>query len=162
MIRRPIPLARSLPILVAFSALSCSESPTEPPPDSAECANKQATFEVVTPPVTFNDVGTLTTTSCKLGRGSYADRWELIVPATVDIEVSLTSDEFDAYIVLRNADDDQIGSDDDTGVGGFNSGNAFLAGRLQAGTYYIMATTYDDDEVGDYALSIAVEPIDVP
>lgn len=154
-------LVRPFSLLFALGALACADGPTEPPPDSAECANKQATFTVVAPPVTFEEVGTLTVTSCKLGRGSYADRWELIVSATVDIDVSLTSEEFDAYIILRDADDEQIASDDDSGIGGFNSGNARLAGRLQAGTYYIMTTTLDDEAVGDYALAITVNAIPV-
>lgn len=152
----PAPIA----LLLALGTLSCDDGPTAPP-DSPECANIQATFNVVSPPVTFDEVGTLTDLSCKLGRGTWADRWELVVPATVDIEVSLVSDEFDAFIILRNDEDERIGSDDDSGIGGFNSGNALLAGRLSAGTYYIMATTYEAGEVGDYSLSITVNPIPI-
>jgi hypothetical protein len=156
------PFHRPLALVLALVTLSCDGGPTAPPPDSAECATKQATFTVVAPPVTFDEVGTLTEVSCKLGRGSWADRWELIVPATVDIEVSMVSDDVDAYLILRNDEEERIGSDDDSGIGGFNSGNALLAGRLAAGTYYIMATTYESGQVGNYSLSITVDPIFIP
>jgi hypothetical protein len=150
-------LARPAVLFLALATLSCEGDggPTGPP-DSAECANTQATFTIVAPPVTFDEIGTLTTASCKLGRGSYADRWELIVPNAVDVDISLTSDDFDAYIYLRNSSEDVIGSDDDGGSGGFNDGNSRLAGRIQPGTYYIMTTTFNDDAVGNYALSVAV------
>lgn len=152
-------LHRPLTALLALTALSCSDGPTAPEPDSPECANIQATFTVVAPPVTFDEIGTLATTSCLLGRGTYADRWELIVPAIVDIEVNLTSDELDAFIILRNDENKNIGSDDDSGIGGFNSGNAQLAGRLQPGTYYIMTTTFAAGQVGAYALSVEVTAV---
>jgi hypothetical protein len=151
-----------LVLLLALATLSCEGDGPTAPPDSPECATSQATFTVVAPPVTFDEVGTLTAASCKLGRGSYADRWELVVPAAVDIEIDMTSEDVDSFIILRNADDEKIGSDDDGGIGGFNSGNSRLAGRIQAGTYYIMTTTFNDDAVGDYSLSVNVIPIPIP
>lgn len=154
-------LSRPFALLLSFATLSCKGDGPTAPPDSAECATTQATFTVVTPPVEFNEVGTLTTASCRLGRGSYADRWELVVPTTVDIEIYMSSDDVDSFIYLRNSEDEKLASDDDTGDGGFNDGNALLAGRLQAGTYYIMTTTYHDDAVGDYSLSVSVIPIPV-
>jgi hypothetical protein len=154
-------LSRPFALLLALTTLSCEGGGPTAPPDSAECATTQATFTVVAPPVEFAEVGTLTVASCKLGRGSYADRWELVVPAAMNVDISLTSDDFDALIYLRNSEDEKIGSDDDGGVGGFNSGNARLTGVLQAGTYYIMTTTFDDDAVGDYALTINVTPLPI-
>jgi hypothetical protein len=84
------------------------------------------------------------------------------VPATVDIEVGMISDDVDAFIILRNSDGDQIGSDDDAGDGGFNDGNSILAGRLQAGTYFLMMTTYAAGQVGDYSFSIEVNAPAIP
>lgn len=153
-------LTRPLALLMTLGTLSCDDGPTAPP-DSPECATKQATFTVVAPPVTFDEIGTLTELSCKLGRGTWADRWELIVPATVNIEIGLASDDFDAFIILRNDEDKRIGSDDDSGIGGFNSGNAVLAGRLVAGTYYIMATTFESGQVGDYSLTVEITPVPI-
>ena len=151
------PVSRSLALALALATLSCKESPTAPP-DSAECANLQATFNVLALPANFAEVGTLTTASCKLSRGSYADVWEIIVPSAVSIVIDMASVDMDAFIILRNSDGENIGSDDDSGP----ETDAQLDGVLQAGTYYILTTTFGDDVVGSYSLNIAVNPVPPP
>ena len=143
--------SRAAVLLLAASTLSCEKDPTRPP-DSAECATTQATWTINSNPASVNEAGTLTTASCKLSRGSYADRYELVLNVAALVEIKLDSDDFDAYVVVRNSDDEYMTSDDDGGV----ETNSRLQFTMQPGTYYIMASAWyeTDADIGNYSVTV--------
>jgi hypothetical protein len=68
------------------------------------------------------------------------------------VVIDLMSSDFDAYLVLRDADGRTVGSDDDSGEGQ----NARLrAAVLRDGTYRIIATAVGDSARGRYTLSVS-------
>lgn len=144
-----------LPLLATLA--SCDNGPTQPP-DSAACATAAGTLTIASTPVTENEVGILDASSCLLGRGSYADRWEFVLTEAADIEILVHSDDFDPFLILRDANDRYITADDDNGP----DLDARLAFAIAAGTYYIFPTTYLDGAVGNYTLTINATAVPVP
>lgn len=94
--------------------------------------------------------GSLTTSSCRRGDGSYADVYRLVVPTARTVTLTMRSGAFDAYLSLRDAADNAVDSDDDGGSGT----DARLSVRLQAGTYYIFTNTLHRDATGDYTIQV--------
>ena len=64
--------------------------------------------------------------------------------------ISLTSTDFDAFLVVRDSIGAVLATDDDSG-GGFNS---LISRNFAAGTYEIQASTFGEGETGDDALSL--------
>ncbi len=112
--------------------------------------------------------GALSTTDCRSPvRGSisephYADRYSFSASAGQQVAISLTSAEveleaeFDTYLYLIGPGGSVITEDDDSGEG-FNSripsGSGFFT-LPSSGTYSIEATSFGDDETGNYTLSL--------
>jgi hypothetical protein len=76
------------------------------------------------------------------------DRYQITGEAGQEIEVSLSSDVFDAYLVLQNAQGESI-ADNDDGDGSHSVLNVVLP---ETGTYDLIATGYNMDSVGAYSL----------
>lgn len=76
------------------------------------------------------------------------DRYQITGEAGQEIEVSLSSDIFDAYLILQNAKGESIAENDD-GDGSHSILNAVLP---ETGTYDLIATGYNIDSVGAYNL----------
>jgi hypothetical protein len=66
-------------------------------------------------------------------------------------QIDMTSDDFDAFLFLTDANGQQLDMDDDSG-GNLNSQIQFTA--PEDGLYRIAATSYDGDETGPYTLRI--------
>lgn len=81
--------------------------------------------------------------------GSFVDLWyfELTQPSTVTVDLS--SDDFDAYLWLDNADFVNLAEDDDSGT----DTDARIQITLDPGTYFILANNYPDAD-GVYTLSV--------
>jgi hypothetical protein len=90
--------------------------------------------------------------SCVLPNNRLADPWELTLSATTSLRIDLMSSEFDAFLVLEDANGSVIDMDDDSGAG-FNSR---IQRALDAGRYRILATTYAPGMRGSYELSVQV------
>jgi hypothetical protein len=72
---------------------------------------------------------------------------------TTDVIISLSSSDFDAYLILARVESGSlvaVAEDDDSG-GGLNSQ---LAVQLPPATYLILASTFDPGETGSYSLSL--------
>ncbi len=137
--------------LLALVTLSCEKSITEPP-DSASCGLSVGTVTIASAPGNSSTSGALTSSSCKLGRGSYADRYQFVLGAMASVDILVSSTDFDAFLILRDNSDKLITSDDDFGP----DTDARLNFPMNAGTYYILATTFEDDVVGNYTVTITV------
>ncbi len=144
--------ARLFTVLLAGASVACEEGGVTLPPDSPACNANTAVVTIASAPGSYNAAGTLTAASCKLGRGSFADRYELNLGVNANVDIVVSSTDFDAFLVLRDAGDNGITSDDDFGPGS----DARLNFAFAAGKYYILATTYEDDIVGDYTVTITV------
>jgi hypothetical protein len=78
--------------------------------------------------------------------------WALQADAGQRVQVDLTSSDFDAFLILRDANGLVLGSDDDGGDGR----NARLHAVLpRAGTYQIVATAVGASASGAYTLSVS-------
>ncbi len=68
------------------------------------------------------------------------------------IDVSMSSDDFDTYLVVYGPDGEEIASDDDSGQGL----NSLINGLVlpQSGTYTIEARSFRDGGSGDYVLTL--------
>jgi hypothetical protein len=96
--------------------------------------------------------GTIGYTSCQYLDGTFADIYQVQLTSSTTIDLRLNSIDFDAYLVLLDAQGNLVDQDDDSGGGT----NARITGLLGAGTYYVVAKPNGDyTDVGNYTLSLA-------
>ena len=93
--------------------------------------------------------------------GAYARFYAFTLEADAELQIDLTSEE-DTYLFLlngagRDGSIEHENDDVDAAAGDFNSR---IADTLVAGTYTIEATTYDAGAIGEFTLTIGVEPAD--
>jgi hypothetical protein len=93
--------------------------------------------------------GTLSTTDCTLEGTRYADPWRLSLSAATTVQLDLTSNDFDAFLILEDAHGGLLAQDDDGGDG-YNSRLLFT---FEPGDYRVVATSYGGHSVGAYQLS---------
>ena len=90
---------------------------------------------------------------CQLDDASYFDVYALTGSAGDSIEIVLRSTAFDAYLVLSDVDEGQLGHDDDSG-GGPNGTDAALTVVFDvAATVLVIANSFEAFESGPYVLS---------
>lgn len=136
------------PVLIALltSALvACDDVPTSPPTDSLACNTTVGTVGIGS-----TVTGVLSPESCRFADGTRADRWRLVLDAAAIITIDMISDDVDSYLIIRKSDGTLIAQDDEGGI----SPDARITHGFAAGTYYIIANTYYQDEYGGYTLSI--------
>lgn len=99
--------------------------------------------------------GSLTSSDPSTTNGYSADAFCLTVPANQQVAITMTSSSIDPYLILINPGGQKIAENDDGGAGTnaripADSGYYTLT---QAGTYVILATTYNGAN-GSYSLSV--------
>lgn len=94
--------------------------------------------------------GELTSTSCLVPDGSFADPWLLTLPEPATVEIDLTSPDFAPFLIVSDMEDEWIAWDED----GAPDGSSELTVELEAGSYKVWANTYFPGEMGAYGLSI--------
>ncbi len=142
----PAPRLRfALPLLLSATLAACDETPTSPPSDSLACNTTVGTVDVGD-----QVTGILTPESCRFADGTYADRWRIVLDSAMIITIDMESDAVDPFLIIRNADGLLLAQDDDGG----GSPNARITHGFAAGTYYIIANTYYQNELGGYVLTI--------
>jgi hypothetical protein len=106
--------------------------------------------------------GTLATTSCQYGDGTFADIYSLMLASATPVDLLLASTDFDAYLVVLDAQGNVVAQDDDSGGGT----NAEVVQALSAGTYYVVAKPLAYYySIGNYTLTLnqaAVTPTVTP
>lgn len=97
--------------------------------------------------------GTLAITSCQYVDGAFADIYSLTLAAATPVGLLLVSTDFDASLVVLDAEGDVVAQDDsDTGA------NAEIVQTLPPGTYWVVAKPLaNSDSVGNYTLTL-VQP----
>lgn len=141
-----LPRRGTLIALLALTALTaaCDDSPTAP----GESLSCNTTVGNLSPGDTVT--GVLTRQSCRLTDGSYADRWRLVLGASAVLTLDMLSDDVDSYLIVRDASGTEIVANDD-GAGG---SDARITYGFAAGTYYILANTFYQDEFGGYTIIV--------
>jgi hypothetical protein len=137
---RPLLLA-----LLSSTLLACDDGVTAPPTDSIACNTTVGTIDL-----SETVTGVLTPESCRFADGTRADRWRIVLDSAAIITIDMTSDDVDPFLMIRHADGTLIAQDDDGG----GSPDARITIGLAAGTYYIVANTYYQDEYGGYTLAV--------
>lgn len=93
--------------------------------------------------------GVLSTTDCVIEGQWYSDTWTMVLESTTTVQVDLTSDAFDTFLIVENEDGIGIAQDDDGGSGL----NSRLVHTFGPGQYRVVATSYFPGETGAYQLS---------
>lgn len=112
-------------------------------PVSADLSPRQGQPAVVS--------GQLSTSDCEWPR-AYTDRYRLHVGQAASVTIDLTSSRLDTWLSLSDANGTHIVSDDDGGAGL----NSQISRALDAGTYYVDASTYDTGSTGAYELRVSL------
>lgn len=100
--------------------------------------------------------GSLATTDCDFGDGTFVDLYQVTSNAQVNHAFSLTSAAFDTYLWVFSSDGQRVlAASDDVGQGNTNSGLRLLA---PPGSYIVAANSYDVGEVGPYTFSSTNTP----
>ena len=112
-------------------------------------------------PITIGQTvnGNLTTSACPLGDGTFYDPYSFNGTAGQRVAVSMTSSQFDTFLILNRPDGSTFTVDDDGG-GGTNSrippGSGFVTLPV-TGTYTIWANAFDQSNTtGSYSLTLSV------
>ncbi|HEX3251486.1 MAG TPA: PQQ-binding-like beta-propeller repeat protein [Pyrinomonadaceae bacterium] len=103
--------------------------------------------------------GNLTKNACPLGDGTFYDAYSFSGTEGQRVAVSMTSGDFDTFLILNRPDGTPLASDDDGG-GATNSrippGSGFIT-LPTTGTYTIWANAFDAaDTTGAYSLTLSV------
>jgi hypothetical protein len=99
--------------------------------------------------------GRITLGSCQYPDATFADMYRFQLAADTNIDLLLTSGDFDAALILLDAKGNTIDLDDDGGGGS----NARITHMLAAGTYFVVAKAATDyTAAGGYTLALAQLP----
>jgi hypothetical protein len=98
--------------------------------------------------------GLLTSASCVLPDGRFADPWHFNVGSAMSLRIDMVSAQVDPYLIITDLDGRILAQDDDGGAGF----NARVIHHFAAGGYIAWATTYDIGETGSYQLSVQPPP----
>jgi Bacterial pre-peptidase C-terminal domain len=94
--------------------------------------------------------GVLMYTGCQYTDSTFADFYQISLPADGPLDIRLDSSDFDAYLVLLDSKGAVIAEDDDSG----GNTNARITTALSAGTYTIVAKPFGDyTSHGKYTLT---------
>jgi outer membrane protein assembly factor BamB len=102
--------------------------------------------------------GNLTTGDCPLGDGTFYDPYSFTATAGQQVAISMTSSQFDTFLILNRPDGSVLSVDDDGG-GGTNSripGGAGFITLPVSGTYTIWANAFSpSNTTGSYSLTLS-------
>jgi len=108
---------------------------------------------ITTPAVTLaagqNVSGSLVTSDCLVGQGSYGKMYRISLTATTSLQLDLSSGAFDPLMTLVDAGGNLLASDDNGGGGT----SARITRTLTAGTYYVTATSAIPATTGAFSLT---------
>jgi serine protease Do len=139
-------LARCLALAVLPAAAACGDDPTEPETGPACSATTPLTAIAVGQTLT----GALGATDCLLGNGSSADLYGLTVATARSVQIDMTSTTVDAYLLVVDPAGNVLDQDDDDGGGT----DARVTLSLPAGTFTVVATSFEPRETGGYTLRV--------
>ena len=96
--------------------------------------------------------GNLTTTSSGRTAEGVADVYQIVTEGPGTLEIEMASGDFDAFLALRDARDNRLAANDNSG----GTTNSRIAADLPAGSYSVVASTMD--RAGGYNISYKFTP----
>ena len=134
--------------LAALASLAAcgGDGPTEPE-EAVPCSETAAQTSIAAGQ-TVN--AALSASDCLLADDSHADLYRFTLTSARVVQVDLTSSQFDAYLGILDADGELLVDDDDGGGGT----DARIVLTLVAGSYVIVATSFEPGETGSYQLRV--------
>ncbi|KPK80133.1 MAG: hypothetical protein AMS25_10055 [Gemmatimonas sp. SM23_52] len=97
--------------------------------------------------------GSLAPGDCQLDDASYFDVYALTGSTGDSLEISLSSTSFDAYLLIRDVNEDSLGVDDDSGGGPGGTDAALTLVFEVDATVLVVANSFTPGESGPYVLS---------
>jgi hypothetical protein len=94
----------------------------------------------------------------RLASGEYTDRYRFTARRGQRIAASVSSTDFDTYLILRRPDGSQDDNDDTTGTRGSSTNSALDTVLAEDGDYVLTVTSYRPNETGKYRLTLAPSP----
>ncbi len=98
-----------------------------------------------------NLTGSLTTSDCTLGDGTYAKIYHFTGNAGTQVTIDMTSSAFDSYLILFDSSFTSVAQDDDSG-GGTDSRIVYTLPR--SGDWYVAANAFFVGSTGSYTLRL--------
>lgn len=95
--------------------------------------------------------GSLGAQDCRRADDSHARYYRLVLAARDSVTITMTSGDFDAFLVLQDARGVQVVSDDD----GADGTDSRIDRVLDAGTYYVIANSLSSGETGAFRLQVS-------
>lgn len=141
----------TLLVLSAAMVASCGDDDDPTGVDAGGNCDITRATTVITVGQTAN--GTLTNNDCRLDDDTYADVYRLTLSATRVLQIDMASNSFDTYLILYDANGQELSRDDDSG-GGIDGTNSRLSGTLPPGVYYIAANAFEVGATGSYTLRV--------
>ena len=134
--------------LAALASLAAcgGDGPTEPE-EAVPCSGTSAQTSIAAGQ-TVN--ATLSASDCLLPDGSHADLYRFTLTSARAVQIDMTSGALDAYLGILDADGEPLVADDDGG--GWT--DARIVSTLPAGSYVIVATSFEPGETGSYQLRV--------
>jgi hypothetical protein len=133
-----------------------------PPPVSAEAPAIAKGFPAIDDELPTQEIrtgetilGRLEVEDVALDDGSFADLWIYRARAGRTVIIDLLSNDFDTYLVIGNEDADIIAENDDANEETLNSRISFTPKK--SGSYVIVVNSYEENGIGQYALSVTLE-----
>ncbi|MEZ6235215.1 MAG: pre-peptidase C-terminal domain-containing protein [Phycisphaerales bacterium] len=105
-------------------------------------------------PATLNERGELRRGDEQLRTEEYVDVYEFRAQAGQRIRASVTSDDFDTYLIIVDPNEDQTENDDAEGASTTDSAIDMVA--EVSGTYEVWVTSYEPGETGRYTVRVDV------
>ena len=90
-----------------------------------------------------------------LSDGSLYDLYPFDAEADQTITIEMTSDEFDTYLLLVDADGQTIGENDD--ISEDNTNSTITITLPETGTYRVVANAFDSTGQGNYSLTVSTD-----
>lgn len=106
----------------------------------------------IVPGITLN--GSLATTDCAFSDGSYVDGFTVYLRAGQQITIIQRSTAIDTYLILANAAGTAAVAQNDDDPAGGTTNSRLVYTATAAGTFQILATSFDPAEVGAYTLTV--------
>ena len=120
-----------------------------PGPDEHSQTGARATSTHRSIGTTDSRTGTLSSSDGRFIHGGPAQAWRLDLAALATLRISLTSQSFNALLIVTDLSMNVVAADDDFG----GEGSALLVHTFAAGSYLVWAASVDANGTGEYQLS---------
>ncbi|MBN4053427.1 hypothetical protein JYT97_00920 [Haliea sp. AH-315-K21] len=109
--------------------------------------------------VTLDEIGRLEAGDEVQASGEFIDSFEIVALPGQLLTISLKSEDFDTYLIVKSPSGEFFSDDDSLG---FGSNSLLEIEAAEFGTFDIQVTSYFEEETGEYALQVVSSIMDIP